>query len=54
MGLGLDGLIMQRNTALVERYVDITGRASAPLIGTIAVDVVLNGIELLWAAWHPA
>lgn len=49
----LHGVVTQRNTALVERYVDIIGRASALLIGTIAVDMVLNGIELWWAAWHP-
>jgi small neutral amino acid transporter SnatA (MarC family) len=48
----LHGVVRQRNARLVERYVDIIGRASALLIGTIAVDMVLNGIELWWAAWR--
>ena len=48
----LHGVVRQRNAGLVERYVDIVGRASALLIGTIAVDMVLNGIELWWAAWR--
>jgi len=48
----LHGVVTQRNAGLVERYVDIIGRASALLIGTIAVDMVLSGIELWWAAWH--
>jgi len=48
----LHGLVRQRNAGLVGRYVDIVGRASALLIGTIAVDMVLNGIESWWAAWR--
>jgi small neutral amino acid transporter SnatA (MarC family) len=48
----LHGVVRQRNAGLVERYVDIVGRASALLIGTIAVDMVLNGIELWWTAWR--
>lgn len=39
----------RRHTALVDRYFDIVGRASALLIGTIAVDMVLSGLEL-WLA----
>ncbi len=48
----LHGVVKQRNAILVERYVDIIGRASALLIGTIAVDMVLTGIELWWDAWQ--
>lgn len=36
----------RRHTALVDRYFDIVGRASALLIGTIAIDMVLTGVEL--------
>ena len=48
----LHGVVRQRNASLVERYVDIVGRASALLVGTIAVDMILNGMELWWAAWR--
>lgn len=48
----LHGVVRQRNASLVERYVDIVGRASALLIGTIAVDMILNGMESWWAAWR--
>ena len=47
----LHGVVKERNAVLVERYVDIIGRASALLIGTIAVDMVITGIELWWDAW---
>jgi multiple antibiotic resistance protein len=48
----LHGVVRERNAGLVRRYVDIVGRASALLIGTIAVDMVLNGVELWWATWR--
>lgn len=38
--------VKEKNTALVDRYFDIVGRASALLIGTIAVDMVLSGLDL--------
>lgn len=50
----LYGLVKERNGALVERYIDIIGRVSALLIGTIAVDMVLTGIERWWDAWGAA
>jgi predicted tellurium resistance membrane protein TerC len=50
----LHGMVQDRNSGLVERYVDITGRASALLIGTIAVDMILTGIERWWSTWHAA
>jgi multiple antibiotic resistance protein len=34
-----------RNEALVERYVEIAGRVSALLIGTIAVEMMFKGLE---------
>lgn len=48
----LHGFVKHRNADLVDRYVDIIGRASALLIGTIAVDMVFTGIELWWDAWN--
>jgi small neutral amino acid transporter SnatA (MarC family) len=33
-------------TTLTTRYVDIVGRISALVIGTIAVDMILNGLEI--------
>jgi multiple antibiotic resistance protein len=41
--------VHQRNERLVERYIEIIGRASALIIGTIAVDMILKGIDL-WLA----
>ncbi len=41
-------VVKQRHAALVTRYVGVVGRASALLIGTIAVDMIFNGIELWW------
>ena len=35
---------------LVERYVDIVGRLSALVVGSIAIDMILNGIELWLSA----
>lgn len=49
----LHGWVQERNEALVERYTDIVGRASALLIGSIAVDMIINGIELWWSARTP-
>jgi small neutral amino acid transporter SnatA (MarC family) len=40
--------LKKRNAALLDRYVDVVGRASALLIGTIAVDMILKGLELCW------
>lgn len=34
------------NQRLVQRYIDIVGRVSALIIGTIAVEMVLQGVEL--------
>ncbi|HVJ21395.1 MAG TPA: MarC family protein [Polyangiaceae bacterium] len=40
--------LRDRNARLVARYVDIVGRVTALVIGTIAVQMILNG----WSAWH--
>ncbi len=39
-------IVHHRNERLIERYIDIVGRASALIIGTIAVEMILNGIDL--------
>jgi small neutral amino acid transporter SnatA (MarC family) len=41
--------VRQRHEPLVERYVDVVGRISALIIGTIAVDMILRGIDI-WLA----
>jgi len=38
-------IIKVRNADLLERYIDITGRASALLTGTIGVQMILQGIH---------
>ncbi len=38
-------VVKQRNEKLVERYIDIVGRLSALVIGTIAVEMILQGLE---------
>ena len=43
----------ERYRSLVNHYVDITGRVSALVIGTLAVDMILRGIEL-WVRCAPA
>lgn len=40
--------VRERNAGLVERYVDFVGRASALLVGTIAVDMIFSGVQLWW------
>ncbi len=42
----LHDAIRNRYSSLVQRYIDLTGRASALLIGTIAVEMILTGIEM--------
>jgi small neutral amino acid transporter SnatA (MarC family) len=42
----LHGWVKVRHAPLVDRYIDVIGRASALLIGTIAVDMILNGVGL--------
>lgn len=42
----LHDVVQTRNEALVERYVDIVGRATTVVIGTIAVDMIFRGVQL--------
>jgi multiple antibiotic resistance protein len=41
--------VKKSNERLVDRYVDIVGRITALVIGTIAVDMILRGIDI-WLA----
>lgn len=38
--------VKQRNEALVERYIDIAGRATAMILGTFAIEMILQGVEI--------
>lgn len=38
----------ERNARLVDRYVDITGRVSALMIGTFAVQMIVTGLQQHW------
>lgn len=44
--------VRERYEYLVQRYVEFVGRSSALLIGTIAVDMILRGVDL-WLASRP-
>ena len=37
-------LVKERNARLIDRYVEVVGRVSALFIGTIAVDMILEGL----------
>jgi multiple antibiotic resistance protein len=41
----LHDFVKQRNERLVERYLEVTGRMMALVIGTFAVEMILQGIE---------
>jgi multiple antibiotic resistance protein len=43
-------VVNRKNAALLERYVEIASRVSAMLIGTIAVEMILQGLS----AWRAA
>lgn len=38
--------VRRTNERLIERYIDVMGRISALVIGTIAADMILRGVEL--------
>lgn len=38
--------VKTRNEAIVQRYLEISGRVAALLVGTIAVDMIMRGVEL--------
>jgi small neutral amino acid transporter SnatA (MarC family) len=43
---GLHNRVAKKYAAVVDRYTDLVGRISALVIGTIAVDMILRGIDL--------
>ncbi len=43
----LHDVVLPRNEAIVQRYVEIAGRVTALVVGTIAIDMIMRGI----AAW---
>ncbi|MGE0871675.1 MAG: MarC family protein [Kofleriaceae bacterium] len=53
--VGLVGLklvhdrLRDQNARLIDRYVEITGRVSALMIGTFAVDMLIKGVQHSWA-----
>lgn len=52
LGLGAIKLVhdrvRERNARLVDRYVEITGRVSALMIGTFAVQMMVTGLRQYW------
>lgn len=42
----LHDYVKERNEALVERYIDIVGRVTALIVGTFAIEMILQGIEI--------
>ena len=37
--------LKERHAAMTDRYIDLVGRMSALLIGTIAIDMILTGLQ---------
>jgi multiple antibiotic resistance protein len=48
----LHDVVRQRDERLVNRYIDVVGRISALVIGTISVDMILRGLDI-WLAELP-
>lgn len=46
---GAHDYIRSRHESLIERYIDLTGRASALFIGSFAVEMILKGLEGWWS-----
>ena len=40
--------VRPRNEPLVQRYIEVTGRIMALFVGTISVDMIMQGIQI-WA-----
>lgn len=40
----LHDFLQEKHSKYVDRYVDIVGRLASLLIGTIAIDMIINGI----------
>lgn len=45
---GVHDLVRPKNEPLVKRYIEIAGRVMALLVGTIAIDMIMQGV-LTWA-----
>lgn len=45
--------VKQRNEKLIEHYIDVVGRATALVIGTFAIEMVLQGIDIWLAGTFP-
>ena len=41
----LHDIVIPRREAIVQRYIEIAGRVTALIVGTIAVDMVMRGIR---------
>jgi small neutral amino acid transporter SnatA (MarC family) len=41
----LHDVVKPRREAIVQRYIEITGRVTALIVGTIAVDMIMRGIS---------
>jgi small neutral amino acid transporter SnatA (MarC family) len=46
--------VREKNSPLVERYSELTGRVSAVVVGTIACEMIFQGIEAWLATLHGA
>jgi small neutral amino acid transporter SnatA (MarC family) len=42
---GLHDFVRPRNARLVERYIEIAGRVTALYVGTVAIDMIMQGIR---------
>lgn len=42
----LHDVVLPRNEALVQRYIEIAGRVMALIVGTIAVDMIMRGLSI--------
>ncbi|MDB9315660.1 MarC family protein [Spirulina sp. CS-785/01] len=43
--------VKKRDEKLVERYIDIVGRVMSLVIGTFALEMIIQGIEILLTDW---
>mgnify|MGYP001545512129 CR=1 FL=1 len=45
-------VVRQKNETLIERYIEIAGRVTALVVGTISVDMIMRGLRG-WAEKFP-
>lgn len=48
---GLHDYVKKRDEKLVERYIDVVGRVMALVIGTLSIEMIVQGIEILFTEW---